>query len=302
MSLKFEYIMKALFSVVAVLLSFTVYSQNHYRLSETGMKFKFLNDAKGKTASIGDFVTLDMVMSTQKGKVLRSSYQEGKPVLFPVKLSAFEGDIYEAVGMLSQGDSAEFLINADSMYAKVFRKPKPDFIAKGEELKFVISAHKIRSQIEYKQEQEANYQTKYKEQDQVVKARIAKESAQIEAFFKNEGKDEFKKTEKGVYYFVDQQGKGKQIEKGNAVVFHYVGKLINGKTFEDTHESQTPFSFTVGEGNVIPGWEDVFPKLKTGSIVTLGIPSDLAYGQKSKGDVIAPHSILIFEINIQASY
>lgn len=294
--------MKKVLAATLLIVCTLVSAQDHYRLSETGMKFKFLNDEKGHTANIGEFASLDMVMTSENGQVLRSSYKEGKPVLFPVKISHFEGDIYEAVSLMSENDSAEFLINADSMYAKVFRKPKPSFIQAGENLKFVIKVHEIYTQKEYRAKQEELYNSKYKESAETLKARRKKDEARILDYFANEGIDNYKKTSSGVYYSLVEEGKGNKLEKGNAVVFHFTGKLIDGTVFENTFETNQPYSFTLGEGNVIQGWEDAFKLLKVGSTATVAIPSDLAYGALAKGEKIPPHSILVFDVKILASY
>ena len=294
--------MRTLIYLLISISSIYSFAQDHYRLSETGMKFKFFKDEKGPTANIGDFVSLDMIMYSPDGEILRSSYKEGKPVLFPVKLSAFEGDIYEAVSMLSENDSAEFLINADSMYAKVFRKPKPSSISQGGDLKVVIRAYKVRSQVEYQKEQELLYAQHLKETEKLRLQRRKKDDIQIKEYLSDLGVEGYNKTDLGVYIKIIDEGKGKQINDGQAVVFHYKGSLLNGVVFENTFPSNTPFSFTIGQKEVIPGWEDAMKNLKVGSTATVVIPSDLAYADHAKGDAIPVHSILVFEIKILASY
>ncbi len=295
--------MKSISLVIALcVMQSVLFAQDHYRLSETGMQFKFHKNEEGHTANIGELVSLDMVMIAPNGEVLRSSYKEGKAILFPVKISVFEGDIYEAITLMSENDSAEFLINADSMYTKVFRKSKPSFIKAGENLKFMITVHEIYTQEEYKALQEKTFKSKYKESDATLSARRKKEDAEIVAYLKNKGISNYKKTEKGVYYSETVEGKGRLLKTGDAVVFHYKGALLNGNEFESTFESGSPFSFTIDKHEVIAGWEDSFKQLTIGSTNLVIVPSDLAYGGLEKGDKIPAHSVLVFEVKVISSY
>ena len=111
-------------SLMAMFVAFCSFGQTEgYRQNENDLYFKFFIKNDGKTAKIGDLASLHMVMKAENGDVLKNSYTEsgGKPILFPVKISTFLGDIYEAVGMMAAGDSASFLIPSDSIYQKVFR-------------------------------------------------------------------------------------------------------------------------------------------------------------------------------------
>ena len=143
-------IMHKLLSVLFSISVLALFSQSKegYRQGENDIYFKFFTKNKGKTAVIGDVVSMHMIMTSANGTELKNSYKEkgGKSILFPVKIPQFPGDIYEAVSMMAAGDSANFLINADSMYTKVFRVPLPSSVKSGSYLKFTIKTEWIKAQ------------------------------------------------------------------------------------------------------------------------------------------------------------
>ena len=102
----------------------------------------------------------------------------------------------------------------------------------------------------------------------------------------------------GLKTIVHKEGKGKTPVAGDNIVVHYKGMLANGIEFDNSHSRGTPFSFSVGQGRVIPGWDEALLKMKTGEKRTLIIPPNLGYGEKGAGGAIPPNSTLIFEVEL----
>lgn len=271
--------------------------------TEKGLKHEFYQNSTGKLPKIGDLISLHMLITDDKGTEIKNSFSEGKPILFPLKYPHFDGDIYEAVALMSEGDSAAFWINADSMYLKVFRKPFPENTTHGSDLKVTIKTLKIRSQQEYKEEQTSYYNANLKESADVIAKRKKKEEAQIQEYINKSG-FKFTKTEKGVYYtLTENKLENKALPKpSNAVVFNYVGQLINGKVFESSYEDiGHSITFTIGSGDVIEGWDDAFRNIPNGAKAKIIIPSHLGYGNIDKGKIPA-NSILVFDVHVVAVY
>ncbi len=91
-------------------------------------------------------------------------------------------------------------------------------------------------------------------------------------------------------------GEGDEVVEGDAVVVHYTGWLEDGTKFDSSIDRGQPFQFTLGAGQVIPGWEQGVLGMRVGGSRRLVIPPELAYGQEGAGDVIPPGAKLIFEV------
>ena len=95
-----------------------------------------------------------------------------------------------------------------------------------------------------------------------------------------------------------QKGSGAIAEFGMSVSVHYTGKLTDGTIFDSSVERGTPFSFTLGQGQVIKGWEQGVLGMIVGEKRILTIPPELGYGSNGAGDLIPPNATLIFDIEL----
>jgi len=106
------------------------------------------------------------------------------------------------------------------------------------------------------------------------------------------------KTASGLYYLVEKEGTGAKAEAGKSVSVHYTGTLANGKKFDSSYDRNQPITFTLGQGQVIKGWDEGIAMMKVGSKVKLIIPSSLGYGANGAGGVIPPNATLIFDTEL----
>ena len=93
------------------------------------------------------------------------------------------------------------------------------------------------------------------------------------------------------------EGSGDPAEAGDVVRVHYTGRLPDGTTFDSSVPRGEPFEVTLGQGRVIPGWEEGVEGMKVGGKRQLVIPAELAYGETGSG-MIPPGATLIFEIEL----
>ena len=107
-----------------------------------------------------------------------------------------------------------------------------------------------------------------------------------------------KETPSGLYYKITKEGTGATPEKGAQVAVHYKGILVDGTVFDSSYQRDEPIQFTVGIGQVIPGWDEGILLLTKGAGARLVIPSHLAYGTQGAGGVIPPDATLIFDIEL----
>ena len=106
------------------------------------------------------------------------------------------------------------------------------------------------------------------------------------------------KTKSGLAYIMAKEGTGLKPTAGKIVSVHYTGKLTDGSKFDSSYDRNAPIEFPLGEGRVIPGWDEGISLLKVGGKATFIIPPHLAYGTKGAGGVIPPNATLIFEVEL----
>jgi FKBP-type peptidyl-prolyl cis-trans isomerase len=118
-----------------------------------------------------------------------------------------------------------------------------------------------------------------------------------QAFLKeNASKPGVHTTPSGLQYKVVTEGHGKSPKATDTVLVHYRGTTIDGTEFDSSYKRNEPISFPLN--GVIPGWTEGVQLMKEGGKIELFIPSNLAYGSRGAGGVIAPDSTLIFDIEL----
>jgi FKBP-type peptidyl-prolyl cis-trans isomerase len=106
------------------------------------------------------------------------------------------------------------------------------------------------------------------------------------------------KTATGLQYHDEMEGTGAVVKAGNMVEVHYTGTFKDGKKFDSSRDRDQPFTFKVGEGQVIKGWDEGLVGMKVGGKRKLVIPYQLAYGERGRPPVIPPKSELHFDIEL----
>ena len=95
-----------------------------------------------------------------------------------------------------------------------------------------------------------------------------------------------------------REGSGEGAKAGDTVAVHYTGTLADGRKFDSSVDRSQPFSFRLGAGTVIPGWDQGLLGMKIGERRRLTIPPSLGYGAAGAGGVIPPNATLIFEVEM----
>lgn len=104
-------------------------------------------------------------------------------------------------------------------------------------------------------------------------------------------------TPSGLKYFDIKEGTGLTPRLGQKVIVHYIGSLENGTIFENSYEQKKPIEITLGETDIIKGWQEGLLTMKAGGKRRLIVPPELGYGSRSIGKIPA-NATLIFEIEL----
>lgn len=105
-------------------------------------------------------------------------------------------------------------------------------------------------------------------------------------------------TVSGLQYVVLNEGTGATPKTGQTVVVHYTGTLEDGTKFDSSRDRGQPFSFKLGVGQVIKGWDEGLSTMKVGDRRQLTIPPELGYGARGAGGTIPPNATLIFDVEL----
>ncbi len=258
-----------------------------YKESDNGLAYKFHIENKGEKPQEGDYITVKMNYKTDKDSVLFDSKTRPNGALtFPLQKPAFKGALEEGLAMMSIGDSASFKVLADSLFMKTFgMKEMPKGITPGSYLTFEVKMDKIQKEEELKQEQEADM-NKRKDEEAAARNEYLKTNNITTA-----------PTATGLIFIEQKKGTGKKAEAGKMVTVHYTGTLLDGTKFDSSKDHGQPFEFILGQGQVIPAWEEALSMMSEGGAAKLIIPSSIAYGAQQAGP-IPPFSTLIFEVEL----
>lgn len=222
------------------------------------------------------------------------SLRAGDSLLFPmmpqqmVMDSIYEGDMFAALRMMHVGDSATFILDGPKFFEQMMN-PGQEYEFGDDPLYLDVKLFGLMKKADFEKAQ-AEMQAQLDE-------RREQEVAEIDKYLKdNPG---MKQLETGVYLKTVKKGNGDKVEPLQNVKVHYTGRFVDGTVFDSSVERGTPFEFTVGAGQVIPGWDATVSGMKVGDKVTVLIPSDLAYGDGSMTrGAIPPYSPLVFDIEL----
>jgi peptidylprolyl isomerase len=106
------------------------------------------------------------------------------------------------------------------------------------------------------------------------------------------------KTASGLQYQDVTVGNGAEARDGQLAVVHYTGWLTDGTKFDSSRDGGQPFSFPIGAGQVIPGWDEGVAGMKIGGRRKLVIPPNLGYGDMGSPPVIPPGATLVFDVEL----
>ncbi|QJD96791.1 peptidylprolyl isomerase [Mucilaginibacter robiniae] len=284
-------------------------AQATFSTTPKGARYRIITHGNGQRIKRGDVVAFNFIQKTSKDSVLGSSYQRGQLARVQVDSSKNVSDLMEVFPLLSVNDSAEVQIPTDSIFAK-FENQRPPFLPKGSYMIFDLKIVKVQSLDEAMTEYRATVEKSRAEQ---ATANAKLQAAEVPAVnqYLTAHKLMPKTTASGLKYVITKAGTGPKPLAGDTLLVNYTGRTLDGKVFDSSVETiakasgldqpgrpYEPFKFTVGNHDVISGWDEGLLLMNEGSKATFIIPSALAYGERGAGNDIKPFSPLAFDIEL----
>lgn len=278
-------IMLALMAAACVFSFNSCSKHKGYKLDkETGIYYKFhiLNEDSVQVQT-GDALYMQCQWALKD-----SILQDFMPIQLLVEESRYKNDVNNAFRMMHVGDSATFIFDADTFFYYI--GGENPFDEKELYLTFKLNELIPKAEVDAMMQAQEEQYNAYMEQ-----ARAAEDSTMKDYIAKN--KIKVAPTESGLYFISKKAGKGAQAVAGQKVAVHYTGKLLDGTKFDSSIDRGEPIEFILGQGQVIPGWDEGISMMKEGEKAVLLIPSKLAYGERGN-QVIPPCAPLVFDVEL----
>jgi peptidylprolyl isomerase len=232
--------------------------------TESGLQYLILEQGSGESPQPGDIVEVHYTGTLADGTVFDSSYERGQPIRFPLGLGQVIPGWDEGIGLLQVGDKARLIIPPELAYGEA--GAGGGVIPPNATLTFEV---------------------------ELVDILPGPPEAPAEV-----AAADYVTTDSGLQYYDLEQGSGPTPQAGQQVAVHYTGWLEDGTMFDSSLLRGQPFELIIGQGQVIPGWDEGVASMQVGTRRQLVIPPDLAYGESGAGGVIPPNATLIFEVEL----
>jgi FKBP-type peptidyl-prolyl cis-trans isomerase FkpA len=270
-----------------------------FRTLPNGLKFKAIEATKGTPAAEGDQMKLKFAyFLVSKGKadsLIFSSARNGNnvPVGVGCAKPTFKGDLMEGLALMAKGDSAHFMMRADSFLLKsAGMRSLPETIGKDDQILFCARMVDLIPKAEFEEMRRKESEKQAAE----MSAKSAAEKVNRDEYLKKNNITQ-SPTASGLIVVMSQEGSGAKPANGQKVTVHYTGYLTDGTKFDSSVDRGEPFSFSLGMGQVIKGWDEGIAMLSPGAKAKLIIPSSIGYGGRNMG-TIPPFSTLIFDVEL----
>jgi peptidylprolyl isomerase len=241
----------------------TAVNEADYTTTDSGLKYYDLQAGDGPSAEQGEVVSVDFTAWLTDGTKIGSSVDTGEPVVFALGMGQVIPGWDEGVAAMKVGGQRQLIIPPELAFgdqgASGVIPPNATLILEVELLSISPGSPAAPTEVD-----PADYTT----------------------------------TDSGLMYYDLQVGEGPSPQEGQEVTVQYTGWLTDGVKFDSSVDRGQPFTFVVGSGQVIPGWDEGVLSMKVDGQRQLVIPSELGYGPDGYAGVIPPNATLIFEVEL----
>ena len=257
-----------------------------YKKTDDGLYYKFhTQNLTAPKPGLTDFMRVDMACYLNDS--LYYDWEGARHEVYTqLQAPIFPGDLQEAYAMMHVGDSASFYVKADSVALLYYQQdPKAVNLKPEDYFRYEVKLVEMKSEQEFKADIEKMKETMMADSRKALADYIADNNIKVAP------------DASGIYIIPLEKGKGRRPVKGEKVELDFSASLLNGQPAGSTFDSPDKFSFVLGEGLVIQGWEEIVPQLQLGERVKAIIPFDMAYGEHAVGS-IPSYANLVYDIRL----
>lgn len=237
--------------------------------TESGLQYVEIEPGTGEQAKAGDLVAVHYVGTLEDGTEFDNSLNRGAPIEFVLGKGMVIQGWDEGIAMMKEGGKATLIIPPELGYGA---QGAGGVIPGNATLTFDVELVSVQPGPPGAPEAP----TAVEEADYIV-------------------------TDSGLKYYDLKAGSGEPPTPGSSVIVHYTGWLTDGTKFDSSLDRGQPFSFPLGQGRVIAGWDEGVASMTPGTVRQLVIPPELGYGERGAGNVIPPNATLVFEVELLGS-
>lgn len=239
--------------------------ESDFTTTDSGLQYYIFEEGDGRAPEQGEVVSVHYTGYLEDGTEFDSSVDSGQPFSFAIGQGLVIPGWDEGIALLNVGDKGRLILPPELGYGE--RGAGGGIIPPNATLVFDV---------------------------ELVDIRPGSPDSPNEV-----DEDDYTTTESGLQYFDLVEGDGATAEAGMQVTVHYTGWLTDGTKFDSSLDRGSPFTFVLGNGSVIAGWDEGVTGMKVGGVRQLYIPADLAYGETGAGGgTIPPNAVLIFEVEL----
>ena len=265
------------------------YSDNKYSITEDSLIVLNINKGNDRYAKAGNIMKVYFTFQTLDGDVLLD-FTTGKPYELVFGDMALGQGFYEALGLVSKGGSAEFIIPSSLAFGS---EGFYDAILPYTPFKLNLEVIDIMTSNEYEAEQKL-----IQEQEDAESAKRLKDESKRIAKYVKDNNITVKPQISGLYYIETEAGNGDSVQIGDLVAVHYSIYNIENQLIESSYDYGQPLPFVYGDNQMIAGIEEAVGYMKVGGKSRIIVPSRLGFGDVKIDDNLPANSALIVELEL----
>jgi FKBP-type peptidyl-prolyl cis-trans isomerase len=276
--------------LVAMVLVASFYScSKHpgFKKTSDGLYYKFHVKSDNVTKVERGMILELLINYSINDSVLFNSAENPADFLIPLDSATYKGDLYDALAMMVPGDSATFISSADSFFLKTIRMPTiPDSAFIGKDIVFNIKMISAKTREEIDAQRQAELAEMKLQDETLFDQFLIERNVNVEPL------------ESGVYYIEEIKGSGRKPAPGDMATVHFIVSTVQGDTLYSSYEQARPMTWEAGKTFDNEGATEALNLMSKGTKAMAIVPSDLAFGEQGRGQMVAPYTSLIYELEM----